>query len=101
MRQKLTNVENQGNIKITFESMQKGISGMLNWKTPGPDDAQGSCFKKLTNLHGPVAKHPQACLNTGIERPWVTKGRILLIMKNIKKGGVASSYRPIACLTNI
>ena len=54
---------------------------------------------KLTNSHDRVTKHSQACLNTGIEPPWVTKGRTLLIMKNIKKGGVAGSYIPIACLT--
>ena len=95
----MTNVEKQGNIKITVESMRKRVSGMLNWKAPGPDGVQGFWFKKLTNLHDWVTKHSQACLNTGIEPPWVTKGRIQLIMKDIKKGGVASSYRPIACLT--
>ena len=46
-----------------------------------------------------MTKHSQACLNTGIEPPWVTKGRTLLIMKNIKKGGVAGSYISIVCLT--
>ena len=95
MRQKLTNVEKQVNIKITVESMQKGVSGLSNWKAPGTDGVQGFWFKELTNLHDRVTKHSQACLNTGIEPQWVTKGRILLIMKDIKKGVVASSYRPI------
>ena len=101
MRQKLTNAEKQRNVKITVKSMRKRVSGMSNWKAPGPDDVQASWFKKLTNLHDRVKKHSQACLNTGIELPWVAKGRILLIMKDIRKGGVASSYRPIACLTNM
>ena len=65
------------------------------------DDVQGSWFKKLTNLHDRVTKHSQACLNTGIEPLRVTKRRIVLIMKDIKKGGVGSSYRPMACLTNM
>ena len=95
----MTNVEKQGNIKITVETMQNEVSGMLKWKAPGPDGVQGFWFKKLTNLHDWVTVHSQACLNTGIEPLWVTKGRIQLIMKGIKKGGVASSYRPIACLT--
>ena len=97
----MTNVEKQGNVKITVESMWKQVSGMLNWKAPGPDDVQGSWFKKLTNLHDRVTKHSQACLNTGIEPLRVTKRRIVLIMKDIKKGGVGGSYRPIACLTNM
>ena len=79
--------------------MQKGVSGMSNWKAPGPDGVQGFWFKKLTNLHHRVTKHSQACLNTVIEPQWVTKGRILLIIKDIKKGEVASNYRPIGCLT--
>ena len=38
----------------------------------------------------------KASLNTGIAPPWVTKGRTLLIMKDIKKGGVPCSYKTIA-----
>ena len=99
MRQKLSNVEKQGNIKITVESIWKRTAGMSSWKAREPDRVQEFWLKKLTNSHDRVAKHSQACLNTGIEPPWVTKGRTLLIMKNIKKGGVAGSYIPIACLT--
>ena len=80
------------------ESIRKCVSGMSNWKTPGPDGIQGFWFKKMANLHDQLAKHLQACLNTGIVRPWITKGRTVLIMKDSKKGGVASNYRPIACL---
>ena len=93
-----TNIEKQGNIKIMVENMRKRVSGMSNWNAPGPDGVKGLWFKKFTDLNDRVAKHSPACLNTGIEPPWVTKGRILLIMKDRKKDGVASSYRPIACL---
>ena len=99
MRQKLSNVEKQGNIKITVESIWKRTAGMSNWNTREPDRVQEFWLKKLTNSHDRVTKHSQACLNTGIKPPGVTKGRTLLIMKNIKKGGVAGSYIPIACLT--
>ena len=72
---------------------------MSNWKAREPDGVQEFWLKKLTDLLDRVTKHSQACLNTGIEPLWVTKCRTLLIMKNIKKGGVAGSYIPIACLT--
>ena len=52
----------------------------------------------MTNLHERLAKHLQAFLSNGIVPPWRTKGRIVLIMKDSKKGGVASNYRPTACL---
>ena len=99
MRQKLSNVEKQENIKMTVESIRKQTAGMSNWKAREPDGVQGFWLKKLTNLHDQVAKHSQACLNSGTEPPWVTKGRTLLTMKDIKKGGVAGSYIAIACLT--
>lgn len=54
---------------------------MQTWKTPGPDVVQGFWLKKMTNLHDQLAKHLQACLNTGIVRLWITKGRTVLIMK--------------------
>ena len=52
----------------------------------------------MINLHDGLAKHLQACLNNGIVTPWMTKSRTVLIMKGSKKRGVASNYRPIACL---
>ena len=52
----------------------------------------------MTNLHERLAKHLQAFLSNGIVPPWRTKGRIVLIMKDSEKDGVASIYTPIACL---
>ena len=70
---------------------------MSNWKTPGPDGVLAFCFKKIRNLNDRLAKHLQACLNTVVP-PWMTKGRTVLMMKDNKKGRVASNDRPIACL---
>ena len=69
MRKRLTNFQKQGNIKITVESMPKRVSGMSNWRAPGPDGVQGFWLKKLTNLHERVTKHSQTFLSTGIEPP--------------------------------
>ena len=52
----------------------------------------------MTNLHDRLTKHLQACLNTVIVPLWMTKGRTMLIMKDSKKGRVASNYRPTASL---
>ena len=95
VKQELADVKG---IMITVESIRKCVSGMLNWKVPGPDCVQGFWFKRMANLHDRLVKHLQACLNTGIVPSWMTKGRTVLIMKDCKKGGVTGNYRPIACL---
>ena len=38
------------------------------------------------------------CLENGKVPLWMVKGRTVLIQKDLKKGTVASFYRPIACL---
>ena len=98
VKQELADVEKQKDIMITVESIWKYVSGMSNWKALGPDGVQGFWFKRMTDLHDRLAKHLQACLNTGIVPSWITKGRTVLIMKDSKKGGVTSNYRSIACL---
>ena len=95
MKQELADVKD---IMITVESIRKCVSGMSNWKVPGPDGVQGFWFKRMADLHDRLVKHLQACLNTGIVPSWMTKGRTVLIMKDCKKGGVTGNYRPIACL---
>ena len=51
MKQELADVETQKDTMITVESIPKCVSGMSDWKTPGPDDVQGFWFKRMTNLH--------------------------------------------------
>ena len=97
-KQDFADVEKKENIKITVESIRKRVSGLSNWKVPLQDGVQRFSFKRMTDLHERLAKHLQACLSNAIVPPWRTKGRIVLIMKDSKKGGVASNYRPIACL---
>ena len=57
MKQELADVETQKDTMITVESIPKCVSGMSDWKTPGPDDVQGFWFKRMTNLHDRLAKH--------------------------------------------
>ena len=65
---------------------------------PGPFGVPGFWFKKMTNLHGRLAKHLQACVNTSTVPTWMTKDRTVLIMKDSMKSRVASNYRGITCL---
>ena len=85
-------------IKIMVQKHPAIFSGMSNWKTPGPDGVQGFWFIRMTNLHDQLAKYLQVCLSTAIVLLWMKKGITVLIMKDSKKGGVASNYRSIACL---
>ena len=63
---------------------------MSNWKASGPHDVQGFWFKRMAILYDQLAKHLQSCLNTGTVISWMTNGRTVLIMKESKKGRVAS-----------
>ena len=72
---------------------------MSNWKASGPHDVQGFWFKRMVNLHDRLPKHLQSCLNTSTVTSWMANGRTVLIMKESKKGSVASNYRPIASLS--
>ena len=69
----------------------------VDWKAPGPDGVQ-FWFNKMKNLPDRLAKHLQACLSTGILLQWMTKDRAVLIIKDSKKFGVESNYRPVGCL---
>ena len=97
-KDKLQHVERQNDISITLEDVKFGIRRMASWKSPGPDGVQGFWFKKLTNLHGRMANELQSTLESGSVPEWLTVGRTVLIMKDVRKGRIASNYRPIACL---
>ena len=68
LKQELTNVEKQDDIKITVKSIQKCVSDMSNWKSPGPDTVPGWCYKRMKTLHDRL------------------------------KGGITNNYRPLSCL---
>ena len=68
-----------------------------NWKAPGPDMVQGFWLKNFTGLHHNIANQLQVCLDCGNVPGWMTKGRTVLIMKDLEKG-IAGNYRPITCL---
>ena len=91
-------LERQTDIEITVSDVKKGISGMKNWKAPGPDGVRGFWFKRFTSINDSLAIALNNCVKEGRVPGWMVKGRTALIQKNPAKGTVAANYRPIACL---
>ena len=81
-----------------MSDVKKVISGMKNWKAPGPDGVRGFWFKRFTSIHDSLAIALNNCVKEGRVPGWMVKGRTVLIQKNPVKGTVAANYRPIACL---
>ena len=93
-----TQVGKQQNIRIDREKIKQATSKMANWKSPGPDLVQGFWLKNFISLHERLAEQLDQCLREGVVPDWLTKGRTVLIMKDVTKGNIASNYRPITCL---
>ena len=81
-----------------LRSGRKFVPGMSNSKARRPNGIQIFWFKSIKNLHDPLAKHPQACLNTCFLQRCIKKGRTVFIMKGSEKGGIVSNYRSTVCL---
>ena len=98
VRDRMTGIEKQDEVKIDIKDVEHGIRKMANWKAPGPDGVRGFWFKTFRSLHGVITESLQDCLDSGSVPDWMVKGRTVLIQKDSCKGKVASNYRPVACL---
>ena len=81
---------------ITKEDVFINLRKMAIWKAPGPDGLHGFWLKK--NLHQPMVKHLDDCIQTGDVHNWILESRTVLIQKDARKGNAVGNYRPIACL---
>ena len=91
-------IEKQNCVSVTVERMRIIIRKMPNWKAPGPDLVQEYWLKNFRSLHDRIAVQLDRCLSEGSTPSWMTKGRIVLIMMDSRKGSIASNYRSITCL---
>ena len=91
-------VDPQHDVIIDVVKLRKQLNNMPNWKAPGPDLVQGFWLKNFKSIHNRLAVQLNECLNGGSMPDWMTKGRTVLVMKDVLKGNVASNYRPITCL---
>lgn len=91
-------VGNQQKVSVTSEKLRKLLSKMLNWKVPGPNLKQGFWLKNFLGLHIRLIDQLKMYLIEERVPAWMTKGRTVLIMKDLSKGYIASNYRPVTCL---
>ena len=83
---------------IDSEGLKVILRKLANWKALGPDGVHGFWYKKFTSLHAQMATQLNECLAAGEVPEWMTKGRTVLIQKDVTKGNIASNYRPITFL---
>ena len=98
VKERLSEIEKQEDIRISVENVKTVIRKMTNWKAPDPDCVQGYWFKRFSTLHSALTEHLQICIVVSDVPTWMTKGKITLIQKDPEKGNAANNYYPIACL---
>ena len=96
VKNKLKDLERQSKISISLGDVKHGIRRMASWKVTEPDRVHGFWYEKLSKRHGKIATELQKTLERGTVPEWLKIGRTILIMKDVKKGKVASNYKPIA-----
>ena len=94
----LTSVEQQCDIKVSSELIEKQLRKMPNWKSPGPDALQGYWLKNFSSLKERIARQLNECLQQNSVSDWMTKGRTVLVMKDKDQGAIVINFRPITCL---
>ena len=94
----MNELQQQEDITITKDSLQKAVKKLPNWKAPGSDGLQGYWIKAFTSLHGDMEKFLNKCLGEGWVPSRMTKGITVLIQKDLSRGNFPSNFRPITCL---
>jgi hypothetical protein len=100
-QERVRNISNMEQTRVTEEDVQEAIEHTSNWKAPGTDLIQNSWFKKLTVIHKTFA----TCINKLLQHPedtpeFLTKGNTYLIPKDNNTLN-PSKYRPITCLVSL
>ena len=86
------NVTKQEKVDITKEILNKILSRIPNWKSPGPDIVQGFWLKNFSSLYERESKKQlKVCLGSGVLPSWLTKGRFVLLQRDKSKGSIASN----------
>ncbi len=94
----LKDVEQQNNVTIAIEMVQKQLGKISNWKSPGSDGLQGFWLKKFTAVSKRLVQQRDDCLQQNSIPEWMTKGRTVLIIKDKELGTLVTNFRPITCL---
>ena len=65
VKERLSEIDKQEDIRISVENVKTAIRKMTNWKVPGPDCVQGYWFKRFSSLHSRLTEHLQTCVVVG------------------------------------
>ena len=57
VKERLSEIDKQEDIRISVENVKTAIRKMTNWKVPGPDCVQGYWFKRFSSLHSRLTEH--------------------------------------------
>ena len=79
VKERLSEIEKQEDIRISVENVKTTIRKMTNWKAPGSDFVQGYWFKRFLTLHSRLIEHLQTCVVVGDVPTWMTKRKTTLI----------------------
>ena len=98
MTRELDGLEEGPKIEIHVDLHKTTLKKISNWKAPGHDGIHGFWFKKFTSIHGRLALEMNRCLQDAHVPEWMTKGKTILIQKDLSKGTAPNNYCPITCL---
>ena len=98
LREELCTIQQQEDVTIDSEGLKVVLRKLANWKAPGPDGVHGFWYKRFSSLHAQTATQLNEYLAAGEVPKWMTRGRTVLIQRDVTKGNIASNYRPITCL---
>ena len=96
----LNSVHPQEGFQITLDKLVKQLQRVKNWKAPGHDAIHGYWLRSLTSIHSRFAGQLQETFWEGPSE-WMTRGRTVLVMKDVNRGMTPSNFRPIICLPTI
>ena len=65
VKERLSEIDKQEDIRISVENVKTAIRKMTNWKAPGPDCVQGYWVKRFLSLHSRLTEHLQICVLVG------------------------------------
>ena len=86
VKERLSEIEKQEDIRISVENVKTAIRKMTNWRAPGPDWVQGYWFKRFSTLHSRLTEHHQTCVVVGDALTCMTKEKTILIRRIQRKG---------------
>ena len=85
----------------THRFIQNNTKEISNWKTPDHDGIHGFWFKKFTSIYDRLAREMKRCLQGAHVSELTTKGKPILIQKDLHKEIAPNNYGPINCLPMI